>query len=448
MARHYDVIILGAGNAGFGASAVLAEAGRRVAMVENRDFGGTCPNRGCTPKKFLVAAAHSLHEIERAHVHCIEVAQPKLDWAALIERTQGMIASIPGNMRELAGKRGDVYEGKARFVSEDKIDVDGEVLSADHFIIATGSTPRSLPIAGSELMITSDDVLSEREQPAEVVFVGGGVIAMEFSHVYARAGTRVTILEAMPRLLPALDADAVEALAAESRRIGIEIVTEAKVNAIERDGERLRVRYELDGERRSVSASRVINGAGRVANVAGLDLEKAGIRHEGGRIAVDGHLRSVSQPRAWVAGDALTGVPQLSPLATEEGRFVGRNIVDGTGEAFDYAVVPSVVYTVPALASVGLDEAAAKEQGRKVDGHVNDMSEWFSALTYAETVAWSRVLVDRESDAIVGAQLVGHNAEELIHLFSFAMQHGITATRLKQSRYAFPTFSADLPSML
>jgi len=197
MTDRFDIIILGGGNAGFGVSAIAAEAGKHIAFVEERDFGGTCPNRGCTPKKVLVAAAHALHEVEMARAHCIETGPVTIDWAKLIDREQAMISHIPDAMAGLAAKRGTVFRGSARFVGPNAVEVDGQRLEADNIVIATGSVPRPLPIPGAELMITSDEVLTERTLPASVVFIGGGVIAMEFSHVYTRAGSKVTILEAM-----------------------------------------------------------------------------------------------------------------------------------------------------------------------------------------------------------------------------------------------------------
>lgn len=448
MTDRFDIIILGGGNAGFGVSAVAAEAGKRIAFVEERDFGGTCPNRGCTPKKVLVAAAHALHEIETASTHGIRTGPASIDWARLIDREQALIAPLPDAMAGLAAKRGAVFRGTAKFVGSNAVEVNGRRLEADNIVIATGSTPRPLPIPGAELLITSDEVLSEREQPGDVVFIGGGVIAMEFSHVYARAGTGVTILEAMPRLLPAVDQDAVAAIRAESERIGIAIETGVTVTRIERAGERLRVIYQHDGAEHSIGADRVVNGAGRIANVGSLDLAAAGVEHDGVRIAVDKHLRSVSNPAVWVAGDALVGPAQLSPVATYEGRIVGANIVEGATHAPDYSVVPSGVFTVPALSSVGLTEAQAAEQGLDVAVATNDMTGWISGRTYAESVAWVKTLVENGSGRIVGAHIVGHHGEDLIHLFAMAMKHGITAAQIKDQLFAFPTFAADVKSMI
>ncbi len=448
MSQKYDIVIIGAGNAGFGVSQIAHPAGKSIAFVESAEFGGSCPNRGCTPKKVLVAAGHALHNIELATQHGIEVGPARLDWGKMIARKQDMIGFIPGALEDTARSRGDVYHGQARFVDRNAIEVDGLRIEADHFVIATGSITRPLAIPGAEHLITSDDVLNESERPERVVFIGGGVIAMEFSHVYARAGSEVTILEMAPQLLPRLDRDAVAALRGESERIGIDTRTGVAVEAVEKVGDRLQVHFVHDGKRQWIEADRVVNGSGRIANVDDLDLDAGDIAHDGVRIEVDAFLRSVSNPSVWVAGDALVHSAQLSPVATYEGRIVGRNIVEGASHRPDYSVLPSAVYTVPALASVGMTEAEADAEGLEVDVITSDMSQWFSARFYAESVAWSKVLVEKDSRRIVGAHLVGHHGDDLIHLFALAMRHGISADVLGDGIYAFPTFAADIPSQL
>lgn len=447
--RSFDVVILGGGNAGMGVTVATSEAGLSVAMLEPDLLGGTCPNRGCMPKKVLVAAAHALDEIERAAAHHIAVGKPSLDWAALIDREKAMIAGIPAALAGVMERRGvEVIRGRGRLAGPNAVAVGGETLEAKHIVIATGSTPRRLPFPGAELMITSDDVLDERSLPASVVFVGGGVIAFEFSHVYARAGVAVTILEALPQLLGGMDADAVTQLRAATERLGIAIHTGVEVRRIERVGDRLRVVYEEGGAEHNVEAERVVNGAGRVPLLEDLDLVAGELSAEQDRIATDAYLRSASNPAVYVCGDAVAGHPQLSPIATYEGRIVGRNIVDGPKHVPDYTGIPSCVFTVPALASVGLSEAAAKAQGLDYRAAVNDLHGWLSGRTYAEDAAWSKVLIEEKSDRILGAHILGHAGEELIHLFALAMKHGITATGLRDFVYGFPTFAADIKSML
>lgn len=445
----YDVVILGGGNAGMGVTVATRAAGLSVAMIEVRDLGGTCPNRGCTPKKVLVAAAHVLDEIERAEKHAITVDAPRLDWRGLIERQKDIIRDIPSRLSELMARRGvDVIFGEAAFIGGNAIGVNDRELEARNIVIATGSKPRSLPIPGAEHLTTSDDVLSDPDLPGAVVFIGGGVIAFELGQVYARAGVDVTILEAMPHLLAAFDADAVAQIVGASERIGMRVRTLAWVKKIERVDGRLRVTFVADGTECTVDADRVVNCAGRVANVERLDLGAGVIVHREGRIEIDDHLRSRSNPDVYVCGDAVWNSPQLSPVATYEGGIVGRNIVDGPRYRPDYSQIPASVYTVPAMASVGLSEAKAKEQGLGVKVHVNDMRGWLSARTYAETMAWSKIIVEESTDRIVGAHIVGHAGEELIHLFALAMKHAITASQVRDMVYGFPTFSSDIRNML
>ena len=445
----YDVVILGGGNAGMGVTVATRAAGLSVAMIEARDLGGTCPNRGCTPKKVLVAAAHALHDIERADQHRIAVGKPKLDWAALIAREKDIIRNIPDRLSRLMARRGvDVIVGQATFIGSHAISVDGRELEAKNIVIATGSKPRSLPIPGAEHMTNSEDVLNDPVLSRDVVFVGGGVIAFELGHVYARAGVNVTILEALPHLLGGLDSDAVVQIRGESERIGMRLLTLAWVKRIDNIDGRLRVTFAIDGNEATIDADRVVNGAGRVANVDELDLGAGVVVHREGRIEIDEYLRARSNPDVYVCGDAVWNSPQLSPVATYEGTLVGRNIVDGPIHRPDYAQIPASVYTIPAVASVGLSEAKAREQGFAFKVHVNDMHDWLSARTHAETAAWSKIIVETTTDKILGAHMVGHAGEELIHLFALAMKHGITAHQLSDSVYSFPTFSADIRNMM
>jgi len=447
--ERFDVVIVGGGNAGIAVTGPVRRAGMSVAMIESRDLGGTCPNRGCTPKKVLVAAGHALNEIERAAVHHIAIAKPKLDWAGLIDREKDLIKDIPANLaRSIAHREVEVIRGHAAFAAPNAIRVGDRHLEARHIVIATGSKPRPLPILGAEHMITSDEMLSEREMPGSVIFVGGGVISLEFGHVYSRAGAEVTILEASPQLLPAMDADAVAHLQTENERIGIQVRTDVSVKRIELSKNRLRVVFTHQGAEHRIEADRVVNGAGRVANVEALDLAAGNVDHAQGRVAVDSYLRSISNPCVHVCGDALPVSPQLSPIATYEGDLVGRNIVEGPRYSPDYAGMATSVYTVPALAAVGLTEATATRQGLPIKVHSNDMLGWFSARTYAETVAWSKIIVDSATDKIIGAHFVGHAGQELVNVFGLAIKFGITASQIKDFVYAYPTFSSDIKHML
>lgn len=449
MANQYDVIVLGTGNAGMGAAGVTRAAGKTVAMVESWDVGGTCPLRGCVPKKVLVAAAQVLHQIELAPIHHIQVNKPLLDWGKLIERVRSFVDGVPGDFASsLEGRGIDLLKGRARFVGRNQVAVDDKVLEAGKIVVATGSKTRPLPISGAEHMITSDDILEMDSLPASLIFIGGGVIALEFSHVFARAGVKVTILEVMSRLLPRLDSDAVARIHQESERIGISILTGVKVEGVEAKGDELVVHFEHSGEAKTLSAVRVANGTGRIPDLDGLDLDAGEVEHDGIRISVDKYLRSVTNPDVYVAGDVLWSSAQLSPVATYEGRIVGETIVSGELVEPEYGHIPSSVFTVPAFASVGLTEAEATDTGVVFNIKTNDMETWRSSMTHGETVAFSKVLVEDGSGKILGAHMVGHGAEEIIHLFAFAMKHGITDDELASTVYAYPTFASDIKYLI
>jgi glutathione reductase (NADPH) len=445
----YDAIIIGAGNAGFGAAGVLREAGRTVLMIERNDVGGTCPLRGCVPKKVLVAAAQTLDVIARASEHKITVGKSELDWAALISRERSFVEGVPADLEASLVRRGvDLQRGSAQFVAPNAISVDGEVFEGRHIVIATGSRPKQLPIRGWEHTITSDDILRNPTLPRSLIFIGGGVIALEFSHVFARAGTAVTILEAVPRLLPRFDEDATDELRRASEAVGIKIETGVEITSIESARSGVVVRYRSGGIDKSAEAESVANGAGREPDVEDLDLAAGNVHREGGRIVVDRSMRSVSNRSVYLAGDALWSTPQLSPVATHEGQIIGNAIARGTETEVDYRSIPLCVFSIPTLAMVGLTEKEAREQGLDIDVKVNDLRGWRSARTYAERAAYAKILIDRPTDRIVGAHILGHGCEETINLIAFAMKHGLSAAELRQMVYAYPTFSADLRNML
>ena len=280
--------------------------------------------------------------------------------------------------------------------------------------------------------------------PSRLYLLAAGVIALEFSHVFVRAGVDVTVLEALPQLLPRMDADAVSVLQAASEDLGIKFSTGVAINAIERTDSGYSVTYEQNGETQRISTHLVVNGTGRVPNIGQLNLDAGGIAYTRGAIDIDEVSRSTSNPRVRVVGDALVHTPQLSPVATAEGADALRERLDTEQRNH----IPQAVYTIPALSSVGLTESEAQTRYLSLKVRTSDMSSWFSAKTYAESTAWAKVLIDEATDQIVGAHLVGHRGEELIHLFTLAMNHGISASQLQATTFAFPTFSSDVKNML
>jgi glutathione reductase (NADPH) len=445
MTTDYDLIILGTGNAGQSAASIARKAGWKVAIIEGRDVGGTCALRGCVPKKVLVAAAEALDLIRRASTHQITVGPATLDWGALMERKQTFVGGVPAEVEQSLVAQGiEVLHGRAYFLARDAIALGERRLRARHFLVATGSTPRTLPISGFGHTITSDEILELKALPESLIFLGGGVISLEFAHVFARAGTKVTILHAGARALSRFDAELIDRLMVATREAGIEVILGAKVESITPQQGQYEVSFQLGGQSRSLKGSCVVNAVGRVAALEGLQLAAAGITLTDGKPTLDKYLASQENPSIYFAGDANPYAPQLSPVATYESRIVGHNLTQSSKRSPEYGAIPQAVFAIPNVASVGLSERQAREQGISFEVKINDMKGWRSSKTYAEEHAFAKVLVEKETGYIVGAHLLGHGAVETIHTFALAIKHKLTAETLKETVFAYPTFHSDL----
>lgn len=446
MQGQYDVIVLGAGPAGRAAAIIARRSGLNVLIIEKNGFGGTCPLRGCIPKKVLVAAAQALEHARSFPAPLIGAEDLRIDFSGLMRLKQAIIKDTPETVRKsLLAQDIDVLSARARFSGTHTTIADGKEFEARKLIIATGSKPRSLPIKGFEHTLTSDELLEMQSPPASIIFIGAGPIGMEFGHVLARSGTKVTILEAAPRILPSLDKDLTERLALASRRLGMDIYTGVRIEAVERQAHALQVSFSHGGFTKSVLAEAVAGGAGRVADIDDLDLPKAGIERDSRGILTNEYLQT-SNPDVFVAGDAVAASPQLSEVATYEGKLAARNLFADTMTPAQYDSVPFVVYTIPEIAGVGLlpDEAIA---GRH---HVSvlDLSGLKTSRTYGEDVTLSKVVIEEGTGRILGAHILGHRGEELINLFGLAVRFGLTVHDLNNAVFSFPSFSADIKDML
>jgi glutathione reductase (NADPH) len=448
MKQTFDLIVIGAGNAGLSASSTAKKAGLSVAIIEEGKVGGTCPLRGCVPKKVLVAAAEVMDKISHASSHCIQVGKPTLDWENLIKRKHKIIAPLSSSAEKNLETNGiELIRGQAQFVDKQILMVNDIHYKARKIIIATGSLPRPLSFPGGQDIITSDELLNLKELPKSLVFIGAGVIGFEFSHILARAGVKVTLLELASRILSEKDKEVVKVLVSMSEKLGITIITKAEVQNIEKKKDNFIVHFLQSGREKSIKSDLVANGAGRIPNIKKLNLEAAGVEYEGNYILLDKFLRSRSNPDVFVAGDPVDS-PQLSPISTYEGKIVGYNLTTKEMISPDYSCIPSCIFTIPAFASVGLTEEEATKDGLNFDSKINDLTSWLSGLTYAETAAFSKVLIEKKTNRILGAHILGHQGQELINFFALAMKHKITSEEIKEMVFAYPTFCSDIHSML
>ena len=445
--KHYKLIVLGSGGAGYPVALRCAKAGWQVAVIEeNKIWGGTCDNRGCIPKKVLVGAAE-LSDLGRRFQSLGIVSEPaKLSWEALIKFKSTFTDPVSSETKEPLQKAGaQLYEGSPKFIDEQTLEVNGERLTAECFHIAVGAKPARLPIEGAEHLITSDEFLNLAKLPSRIAFVGGGYISFELAHVAARFGAQVTILHNDDRPLPIFDPDTVNTLVAASREAGIEIAMNAAVKKIEQTEGAYSI-HAANGQ--EYTADLVVHGAGRPPAIDTLSLEAANIKYERRGVIVNEYLQSPSNPRVYAGGDAAAAGPPLSPVARLHGQIVADNLLGKRTKQPDYRSTPSVVFTEPPLAKVGLTEQEAKDKQLDVRVHTEDMSHWFDAKRTNLTHTMAKTLVDARTNKFVGAHIIGNHAEDLINLFALAIESGLTVEQFKAPIYAFPTPSDDARYMM
>jgi glutathione reductase (NADPH) len=450
MARTFDLIVIGTGTAATTAAMRCRDAGWRVAVVDHRPFGGTCALRGCDPKKILVGAASAIDRLDCLEGHGIRRGGAQIDWAALIAFERTFTDPVPEAKANRYAREGiDALTGRARFTGRNAIEVDGESLEARHVVIAAGAEPMRLGIDGEDCLITSDDFLTLERLPQRIVFVGGGYIAFEFAHIACRAGAHVTLVEQAPEVLAPFDQDLVGWLVERTQALGIEVRTRTAVESIRRDANgRFRVAASAEDRAVAFDADLVVHAAGRVPALDALRLEAAGIERADGRLVLNEYLQSVSNPAIYAAGDAAQVGPPLTPVASRDGDVVATNLLEGNRVRPEYAGVPSVVFTVPPLASTGLTERAARERSLRFRVHCEQTAGWYSNRRLNETAAGFKVLIEHGTDRVLGAHLLGPEADEVINVFALAIRLGLTASDLRQAVFAYPTGASDIAHML
>ena len=447
MTEEFDLVVVGTGAAGTAPALRCAREGWRVAVVDELPYGGTCALRGCDPKKVLIGAAEAVDLHRRMRGRGV-AGHAELDWPELMRFKRTFTDPVPGRREERFQKAGvETLHGSPRFMGPDRLELDGRVLAARHFVVATGAQPRRLGIPGEDLVRSSTEFLDLENLPEHITFIGAGYISFEFAHLARRAGTRATIL-GRGRPLAAFEPRLVGRLVTYTRELGISVEADAEVVGVERSGGRLRVRAKGASGLLNVETDLVIHGAGRVPATGRLALEAGEVETAAdGAVAVNDYLQSDTNPRVYAAGDAVRfpGGPPLTPVAGYEGGVVASNLVGGNHRRVEYSAVPSVVFTIPPLASVGLTREEAEVRGMEVRVEEHDTAEWFSNRRVGQECAAATVVVDSESDEVVGAHLLGAHAEEVVNVFMLAISQGVTATALRHLLYAYPTSGSDIP---
>jgi glutathione reductase (NADPH) len=380
----------------------------------------------------------------------IRAEELQIDWQELVRFKRSFTEPVPKNREEGFAKAGiAAFHGRARFVGSSSVQVNDEVLEGRYVVIAAGQKPADLQIPGTEYFTTSEQFLELDELPKRILFIGGGYIAFEFAHVAARVGTQVTIVHRSARPLPQFDPDLVDQIVKHTRELGADVQLGAEVIGVEKSSGQLTVRASASGQKRTFEADMVVHAAGRVPEIDDMNLDGAGVEWDRRGVKVNGFLQSVSNPSVYAAGDAAaSGGPPLTPVASYDGIIVAANLLKGNEKKPNYLGIPTVVFTIPPLASVGLKESDAREQNLKFKVKKEMTSGWYSSRRVGEKYSGFKVLVEEGTDRILGAHLLGSEAEEVINLFGVAMRSGMRAADLKHMLFAYPTRGSDLPYML
>jgi dihydrolipoamide dehydrogenase len=445
----FDIVVVGAGPGGYVAAIKAAQLGYSTACVEDQFLGGVCLNIGCIPTKALLESAAMITHLGHAKEFGVEVGEIKTDMAQAVKRSRQVSERLTKGIGFLFKKNKVTHvEGRGRLAGKGKVEVTGkggkkQTLSAKHIILATGSRPRDLPFLkiDHERVWDSTDAMMSKEAPKTLAVVGAGAIGCEFADVYAAFGTKVTLIEALDRILPLEDRDCSAVVEKSYRKRGMEVFTGARLEKAEigKGGAKLTIKT-AKGEEKVIEAERVLSAIGRAPNTEDLGVEKAGVKlTDRGFIQVDRQMRTTAEG-IYAVGD-VAGPPLLAHKGSHEGIACVEAIHGDKHAGIDYANIPNCTYCHPEVASVGLTEEQAREQGMDIEVGTFPWAANGRALTAGDTDGFVKVIRDRKYSEIVGAHIVGPHATELIAEFVIGRHLESTVEEIDRAMHPHPTLS-------
>ncbi|MBY9082062.1 dihydrolipoyl dehydrogenase [Paenibacillus sp. HN-1] len=439
-----DTLVIGAGPGGYVAAIRAAQLGQKVLIVDKSEVGGVCLNRGCIPSKALISAAHQYESAKHGEAFGISAENVKVDFAKTQEFKAGVVKKLTGGVAGLLkGNKVEVFNGECMFISTTEARVFNDHESPRYrfknCIIATGSRPIELkPFPFGGRILSSTEALELPEIPKSLIVIGGGYIGAELGQMYSKFGTKVTIIEGMDTVLPGFDKDMTRLVAKSMAKTGIEIVTNAKAESAEQTDKDVTVKYSVNGESKEVTADYLLVTVGRRPNTDGeLGLDLIGVElDERGLIKVD-HQGRTNIPHIFAIGDIVPGLA-LAHKASYEGKIAAEAIA-GHKSVVDYKVIPAVVFTDPECSSVGLTEKEAKDKGYKVKAGKFPFAGNGRALSLNNADGFIKIVANEENNLVLGAQIVGIEASNLIAELGLAIEMGATLEDISLTIHAHPT---------
>ena len=443
MAYDYDLFTIGAGSGGVRASRFAASFGARVAIAEERYLGGTCVNVGCIPKKLFAYAAHFRDDFEEARSYGWQVDAPAFDWPTLRANKDREIARLNGVYeRVLKGADVEIFRARATVVDAHAVEVGGRRITAAHILIATGGWPVKPPIPGAELAFTSNEAFHLATLPKRVVIVGGGYIAVEFASIFNGLGVETMLVYRGEQLLKSFDADLGAFLAEQMVAKGVRILFKRNIAAIAGGAELASTL--TDGT--VLTSGGVMLATGRAPNARGLGLENAGVAiDDDGAVRVDADFRT-NVPSIHAIGDVTNRV-LLTPVALAEGMLVAARLFNNGGRTLSYENIPTAIFSNPNVGTVGLSEAEALKRGLDVSIFKSTFTPLKHTLTGRPEKILMKLIVDKRTDRVLGAHMVGAEAGEIIQGFAVALNCGATKRRLDATIGIHPTIAEEFVTM-
>lgn len=446
--KKFDLVVIGTGTAGIAVANKSVKAGKSVAIIDSKPFGGTCALRGCDPKKILIGFADTIDQANRFKGVGID-GSIRINWREMVKFKEAFTSPIPHKREDMFRSQGiEAFHGEAKFSGPNTIHVGKDTLVGEKILIATGAKAMDLPFEGNEHLLDNEQFLNLKDLPRRVLFVGGGYISMEFAHISIRSGAEVTVINDRKQILSNFDPFLVGLLEKHSRELGINIINESSVQGVYKKGDSYIVKYKTASGEKEQEADIVVHGAGRSPNIQGLNLEVANVAHDKTGIEVNSFMQSTSNPTVYAAGDVAKGGLQLTPVASYEAHVVASNIIKGNNKEAEYPLIPSVVFTVPHLASVGLDESQAQAKGIKYKVNQSETSDWYSARRLNEKYEGYKILLSEDGKQVLGAHFLSHRADELINISTMVIQMKISPVDFKKMIFAYPTATSDISYML
>lgn len=454
-AEHFDAIVIGAGQAGVPLSTALANSGRKTALIEREHVGGTCVNEGCTPTKTMVASARVAYLARRAADYGVEIPAPGIDMTVVRKRKRDIVDSFrSGNEGRVKAADGlDLVMGEARFTGHKTIEIrvqDGMTrqLTAEHFFINAGNRPAPPRLENPDNVeiLNSTTIMELDTVPNHLIVIGGGYVGVEFGQMFRRFGSAVTIIQHGDQLLNREDADVAGAVASILKEDGIELLFKSEAQSVRRDGDELALTVSTPNGVRELRGDRILAAAGRIPNTDSLNLEATGVATDKrGYVPTNDQLET-NVAGIYALGD-IRGQAAFTHISYDDFRIIGTNLIEGGNATIDGRLVPYTIYMDPQLGRVGLTENEARNQGRAIRVAQMPMSNVARALEVDETRGLMKVVVDAETEQILGCAILGIEGGEIMTMIQIAMMGKLPYPALREAVFAHPTLAESLNNL-